>query len=343
VLLGGPRVHNLVDTNLTSGEVFRDVIDRELDAADAVIVIWTPQSITSKWAIAEAEHADGDGKLIPLRTSDVDTRRIPKPYNTYHTAMVDDRAAILAAVQRLISQSLASKSGEADEPSRMRAEGRILVDATIVHNASGNWFKPGAGKTEWFKDIDIGPEMMVVPAGEFLMGSEDGDDSGSPTHRVTIAKAFAVGRFAVTFDEWDACVADGGCMGHRPDDEGWGRDKRPVINVSWDHAKLNIAWLSAKTGKNYRLLSEAERAHAARAGTMAPYWWSWMISTNQANYDGKNASGRGPSDSPPSVKLLYPGHVPAGSAGVHSHRPLIPTILRSCCADIPRRSEAKPR
>jgi hypothetical protein len=69
---------------------------------------------------------------------------------------------------------------------------------------------------------------------------------------------------AVTFAEWDACVADGGCKGYRPDDEGWGRDKRPVINVSWDDAKLYIDWLNAKTGKTYRLLSEAERVVSRR-------------------------------------------------------------------------------
>jgi TIR domain len=70
------------DTDLTAGEVFREVIDRELDAADAVIVIWTLQSVTSKWVIAEAEHADRDCKLIPVRTSDVEPGRIPKPHST---------------------------------------------------------------------------------------------------------------------------------------------------------------------------------------------------------------------------------------------------------------------
>ena len=63
----------------------------------------------------------------------------------------------------------------------------------------------------------------------------------------------------MTFDEWDACVADGGCNGYKPDDQDWGRGRRPVINVSWDDAKAYAAWLSKKTGKTYRLLSEAER------------------------------------------------------------------------------------
>jgi hypothetical protein len=89
------------DTNLTSGEIFRDVIDRELEAAKAVIVIWTAHSVASKWVRAEADHADRDGKLIPLRTRDLDAPRIPKPYSEYHTTVVDDRASILAAVSRV--------------------------------------------------------------------------------------------------------------------------------------------------------------------------------------------------------------------------------------------------
>jgi formylglycine-generating enzyme required for sulfatase activity len=90
----------------------------------------------------------------------------------------------------------------------------------------------------------------------------------------------------VTFDEWDACVADGGCLGWKPSDEGWGRGRRPVINVSWDNAKAYVEWLSKKTGKAYRLLSEAEREYVTRAGTTTPFWWGDSISTNQANYNG---------------------------------------------------------
>jgi formylglycine-generating enzyme required for sulfatase activity len=106
-----------------------------------------------------------------------------------------------------------------------------------------------------------------------------------PQHPVTIGKPFAVGKFAVTFDEWDACVADGGCGGYRPVDQAWGRGRRPVINVSWNDAKAYAAWLSRKTGKDYRLLSEAEREYVTRAGTTTPFWWGSSISTSQANYN----------------------------------------------------------
>jgi formylglycine-generating enzyme required for sulfatase activity len=165
---------------------------------------------------------------------------------------------------------------------RLRAEGRIKVDAMFIQGAPQGWFKPGAGKTEWFKDHEHGPDMVVVPAGEFLMGSTDHANE-QPVHNVVIPSPFAVGRFAVTFAEWDACVADDDKR-YRPGDHGWGRDRRPVINVSWDDAKLYIKWLNEKTGKTYRLLSEAEREYVTRAGTTTPFWWGSKITTEQANF-----------------------------------------------------------
>ena len=147
-----------------------------------------------------------------------------------------------------------------------------------------------AGPGESFKDCAECPEMAVVPAGPFMMGSPESEpdrlDQEGPQHRVIFAQPFAVGRFAVTFAEWDACVADGGCGGHKPADQGWGRGNRPVINVDWSDAKNYVQWLSKKTGKPYRLLSEAEREYVARAGTGTPFWWGSSITPADANYDG---------------------------------------------------------
>jgi formylglycine-generating enzyme required for sulfatase activity len=141
-----------------------------------------------------------------------------------------------------------------------------------------------------FKECDRCPQMMVVPAGELEMGSPQSEADRSPEegprHAVVFARPFAVGRFAVTFDEWDACVAAGGCDGHVPSDEGWGRGRRPVINVSWYDAKAYVAWLSRATGADYRLLSEAEWEYVARAGTTTPFWWGASLSALQANYRG---------------------------------------------------------
>ena len=141
------------------------------------------------------------------------------------------------------------------------------------------------------------PEMVVVPAGSFLMGSprseaKRGSDEG-PLHRVALARSVAVGKYEVTFDEWDTCVREGGCGGYRPDDEGWGRGRRPVINVNWNDAKAYVKWLSEKTGEAYRLLSESEWEYAARAGTTTPFHTGETISTEKANYNGKYTYGPG--------------------------------------------------
>jgi formylglycine-generating enzyme required for sulfatase activity len=148
---------------------------------------------------------------------------------------------------------------------------------------------------ESFKECANCPVMVVMPAGSFTMGSPETElgrkDNESPQHKITFVQKFAVGRFSVTFDEWDACVADGGCNGYSPPDQGWGRGRRPVINVSWNEAQAYFAWLSRKTGKPYRLLTEAEREYVTRAGTTTPFWWGSSISTSQANYNGNYTYG----------------------------------------------------
>ena len=123
--------------------------------------------------------------------------------------------------------------------------------------------------------------MVVIPNGEFKMGSED-TIYEKPVHRVVIPNAFAIGRREVTFDEWDLCVAAGACK-YRPDDRGWGRGNRPVIDVSWDDAHDFVSWMSQKTGKKYRLPSEAEWEYAARAGTESPFWWGRTLVKGSAN------------------------------------------------------------
>jgi formylglycine-generating enzyme required for sulfatase activity len=137
--------------------------------------------------------------------------------------------------------------------------------------------------------------MVVVPAGSFVMGSPESEAGRSPQegpqHTVTIGKPFAIGKFTVTFDEWDACVAAGACNGAKTDDRGWGRGKQPVFNISWNDAQAYAAWISKTTGEPYRLLTEAEWEYAARAGEPTPFWWGSTISTDQANFDGRESYG----------------------------------------------------
>ena len=141
-----------------------------------------------------------------------------------------------------------------------------------------------------FRDCAECPEMVVIPAGSFLMGSPESEEGRygweGPQHRVEIREAFVAGVYEVTFEEWDACVAGGGCGGYRPNDNGWGRGRRPVINVSWNDAQAYVRWLRGKTGKEYRLLSAAEWEYAARAGSRTRYSFGDGITPSDANYGG---------------------------------------------------------
>ena len=142
-----------------------------------------------------------------------------------------------------------------------------------------------------FQDCPGCPKLVVVPSGSFMMGSPENEEGRSkhegPMHEVWIGYQLAVGVYPVTFDEWDACVSDGGCGGHEPEDNGWGRGNHPVINVSWDDAKCYVLWLSWKTGKGYRLLSESEWEYVARAGTDTSYWWGNEIGQKRTIGDVK--------------------------------------------------------
>ncbi|RMD68212.1 MAG: PEGA domain-containing protein, partial [Gammaproteobacteria bacterium] len=175
-----------------------------------------------------------------------------------------------------------------DKPGYVPFDQWIRVDSDRVLEVKLEPWKYGKSFRDRLRDGGFGPEMVVIPPGRFLMGSpfdEEGRDSDEgPQHRVSIARPFAIGRYEVTFEEYDRfCEATGR---RRPDDNGWGRGKRPVINVSWHDAKAYARWLSKQTGKRYRLPSEAEWEYAARAGTSTRYWWGDRVGHGHANCDG---------------------------------------------------------
>ena len=149
-----------------------------------------------------------------------------------------------------------------------------------------------AGET--FSNCAGCPQMVMIPAGSFMMGSPAGEYDRSaderPQRRVTVP-AFAAGKYEVTWEEYDRCVAAGSCAAAA--DQGFGKGSRPVINVSWDDAKMYVAWLNKVSRSSYRLLSEAEWEYAARAGTTTIFSFGNTISTSQANYNGSHPSGWG--------------------------------------------------
>ena len=194
--------------------------------------------------------------------------------------------------------------------------------------------KPG----EEFQDCDTCPKMVVLPAGRFTMGSppgeKDRDDDEGPQRSVAIPSAFAVGKFEVTRDQFDAFVNDSGhdvgskCQTHENEilKERTGRSFRnpgfkqggnePAVCLNWNNAKSYVAWLSKKTGKTYRLLSEAEWEYAARAGTTTPFSTGRTITTDQANFDG-NDTYNGSRKGQYREKTVSVGSFPANAFGLH--------------------------
>jgi len=177
--------------------------------------------------------------------------------------------------------------------------------------------KPGLKAGQTFKECRNCPEMVVVPAGNFMMGSPANEPErreNEPQHRVSIAHPFAIGKTEVTWDQWEACVRDRWCDGIavenalRTNENGqpianfvdWGRGTRPVVGVSWFDAQTFVGWLNSKTGADdaYRLPSEAEWEYAARAGTTTPYPWGTKLDHNYGNFGvptgglGGKAEGR---------------------------------------------------
>lgn len=139
-------------------------------------------------------------------------------------------------------------------------------------------FKPGQA----FRDCPQCPELVVVPAGLYIMGLNATGKKSKPPHRVNIRKPFALGRFEVKFSEWRACADEGGCLAD-PDDHRWGRKGRPVINVTFFDAKRYLEWISKKTGERYRLPSEAEWEYADRGGATTLWWWGDKVGKDNAN------------------------------------------------------------
>ncbi|EGV20126.1 formylglycine-generating enzyme family protein [Thiocapsa marina] len=173
-----------------------------------------------------------------------------------------------------------------------------LLLASFCSNVPSSAEPPGdvapgspAGLPEPLRDALAGgglaPELMALPAGRFMRGDLQGNstdvDEKSPID-VTLSRPFAIGVYEVTFDEFDTfCDATGR---DKPDDSGWGRERRPVVNVTWNDAVAYTAWLSEQTGRRYRLPTDAEWEYAARAGTATRFWWGDDLGVDLANCAG---------------------------------------------------------
>ncbi|QTC90160.1 formylglycine-generating enzyme family protein [Brevundimonas goettingensis] len=158
---------------------------------------------------------------------------------------------------------------------------RLIAGSASTTDASGETRRAG----ETWKDCPNCPSMVAVPAGSFMMGSPATEPgrlgSEGPRHVVTIGQPFAMGRYEVTFEEYDACVGDGACPA--VNDGGWWRGRRPAVNLAVGHAQAYVSWLSRTSGQSYFIPSEAEWEYVARAGTSTPWNTGAAVIADDAN------------------------------------------------------------
>jgi formylglycine-generating enzyme required for sulfatase activity len=198
-------------------------------------------------------------------------------------------AVAIHARQRGASPPATVPKAVAQIPARAPSPERLGTPTVLLRR------KPEPGAI--FREIEAPwcPDSVVVPAGSFVMGSPEGeegrDPDEGPQREVAFAQSFALGRYPVTFEEYDHFCAQ--TRREQPPDQGWGRGRRPAINVSWKDAQAYCAWLSDRTGQPYHLPSEAEWEYACRAGTTTPFWTGATISIRQANYNGNHTYGSG--------------------------------------------------
>ncbi len=224
-------------------------------------------------------------------------------------ATVKDRQGNIVALRSITARNVALPAGSREKQEEVGKEiiqklelqfdqPRIVDVSDPYHNCQSiqttppppvtppplpNNFLAGKVFRDRLKDGSLGPEMVRIPAGSFRMGDIQGSgfSNEKPVHKVSVG-AFAIGKYEVTFAEYDKFAQATGKS--KPSDSGWGRGNRPVIRVFWDDATAYASWLSKQTGKKYRLPTEAEWEYAARAGTETKYWWGNRASHDYMNY-----------------------------------------------------------
>jgi formylglycine-generating enzyme required for sulfatase activity len=320
--------------------MFHNVRVAVMDKTSGDQVPWTEDGIQRRKRVMFG----GESKLPPVAPAQVTEAERAWPWVMYTTdqSVLENFIAQFgdtpfgieakARLEQIKKQQVAIATAPLQPPAKQQTASTRCDGVETLVGYEKRCLKP----KDSFKDCSECPEMVVIPAGEFMMGSPAGEegreDDEGPQRKVTIAKPFAVGKFEVTFAEWDTCVAAGGCK-HRPGDEGWGRGTRPVINVSWDDIKKEyLPWLSRKTGKVYRLLTEAEWEYAARADTTTPFATGRTITTDQANFDG-NATYGGSAKGQHRQKTVDVGTFQPNAFGLYEMRGNVWEWLEDCYHD----------
>jgi formylglycine-generating enzyme required for sulfatase activity len=244
-----------------------------------------------KLSITELEFRQAENLKKPCLTFIVNDST-PWPRNLDDARVEEDKDERVNRLRKyLLTEKLASSFSEPHELA-------VLVQAAVTKCLEQRKAAEKTGFRDTLKDGSQGPEMVVISGGEFKMGDIQGSGLKSelPVHTVQIPRPFAIGRYPVTFEMYGLFAR--ARKSQVPNDKGWGGGRRPVINVSWHDAVEFSKWLSEKTGKRYRLPTEAEWEYAARAGTDSAYWWGNEIQPGMANYDDEYSHWAGKQTSP---------------------------------------------
>jgi len=327
------------DREILPGRDFAELISTELAQAKAVVVVWSAVSSRSGWVRDEAHEGLERGVLVPVLSGVTEP---PIGYRSIHSVDLTGwdggahpgLADLELAIDALrTGQPVPDRAEPEPEPvqtikGRWRSLRWLAVAAlALVVTAGAMAFLPsvvqwrpnpprpplpnGADHTDMtpFRDCLECPQMIRLPLGSFTMGSSwfdrDSQSDERPRVEVTLSRPVAIGRTEVTFLQWEACVLAGGCGGRQPDDSGFGRGFRPVIDVDWHDAQAYVAWLRQSTGKPYRLPTEAEWEYACHAGTTTPYPFGEAISPTLANYDRNQPGTREVGSYPPNPWGIY--------------------------------------
>ena len=291
---------------------------REIEAMAAVLEV-DGEGLKSVVANVTATHREIPAlqkllNLIERELGKLPTQTAGKEAQTQKERLIGDLlpAAELAGKDRdWLEARMQGKPGTAIDAqiTRLKAE----IQCTLgEQDQSSPRLEPIRAFRDSLADGGEGPLMVVLPAGSFRMGclNDDGDCFGDeqPVHEVTLPNDFAMAVYAVSFAEYDRYLQV--TRARRPDDQGWGRGNRPVIDVNWKEARAYARWLREQAGHSYRLPTEAEWEYAARAGTTTKYSWGNRASTEQANYRG-NDGWKNPANTVPV------GRFPANDFGLY--------------------------
>jgi len=307
-----------MDVQTQVGKRWHKEIQTQLQAAKAVVVLWSVNSIDSDFVLEEADYGRRHTILFPAFIESVE---LPYGFSRIQTADMigwtgepghPGLVQLLAALRGHLGTVIASPQPDSvvgrNKPAPAGVSGKPKAQmpetvaarpysglhqnldstASVIPTPPATAFTPGQTFCDTLKIGGEGPLMVVIPPGRFMMGSPPDEpkrlDTESPQHEVMIKTPFALGVCAVTFADYDLFCQS--TQRKLPSNRGRGRDNRPVINVSWHDAQEYCAWLSGQTGHGYRLPSETEWEYACRAGTQTPFSFGGNITPEQVNYDG---------------------------------------------------------